>query len=101
MMTLFSAIGGYYLKKTANNMKGIFSLITNKTFYIGVILFCLGAVINIYSLRFIPYNIIMPLKSVTYIWTIIIAKAFLNETLNKYKIIGVITIILGVIFICL
>ena len=82
-------------------MKGLFSLATNKYFYVGVILFCIGSGINIYGLRFIPYNIIMPLKSVTYIWTIIIARTFLNETVNKYKITGIVTIILGVIFICI
>ena len=100
-MTFFSSVGGYYLKKAADSMKGLLSLVANKYFYVGVVLFCIGAGINIYGLRFIPYNIIMPLKSITYIWTILIARSFLNEKINKYKVAGIVTIIIGVILICL
>lgn len=100
-MTFFSSIGGYYLKKAADSMSSLFSLAKNKSFYVGVVLFCISAGVNIYGLRLIPYNIIMPLKSITYIWTIIIAKSFLNEAINKYKIAGIITIIIGVVFVCL
>ena len=95
-MTLFGALGSLYLKKAADSMSNVLSLLKNKNFYLGVVLFCLGAVINIYGLRFVEYSILFPIKSLAYIWTIIIAKIFLNEKLTKYKIAGIGLILLGV-----
>lgn len=98
-MTIFSALGGLYLKRAADSMKSVFSLAVNSNFYIGVIFFCLGAVINIYGLRFISYSIMLPVKSLSYVWTILIAHFFLKETVTKYKILGIISILVGVLFI--
>ncbi|MDO5707979.1 MAG: EamA family transporter [Andreesenia angusta] len=96
-MTLFGALGSFYLKKSADSMTNIFSLLKDKNFYIGIILFCLGAVFNIYGLRFVDYSILFPIKSLAYIWTIIIARIFLNEKLTRYKLAGISLILIGVI----
>lgn len=98
-MTLFSTFGGLFLKKSSESFTNIFSLLKNKYFYLGGIFFSLGAVINIFALRFIPYSIVMPLKSFTYIWTAIIASIFLKENINKYKTTGIFLIVLGAFFI--
>ncbi len=95
-MTLFGAVGSLFLKRAADSMTSVFSLAVNPNFYIGVVLFCLGAVINIIGLRYVPYSILFPIKSLSYVWTIIIAKIFLKEKLTKYKIAGVAFLLLGV-----
>lgn len=96
-MTLFGALGSLFLKKAADSMKSVMSLLLNFNFYIGVVLFCLGALINIVGLRYVPYSILFPIKSLAYVWTIIIAKIFLKEKLTKYKLLGMSILILGVL----
>lgn len=99
VMTLCGSLGGYFLKLASNNIVSIMSLLLNKFVYIGGSFYVTGAVLNIIILKHIPYNIVLPLNSVTYIWTLLFSAALLKEKIKSNKIIGVALIILGVIFI--
>lgn len=98
IMTLIGAIASLYLKK-ASNSDGMLNIIKNINLYIGGILYLISAILNIYILKFLDYSIVLPLTSVTYIWTMILSYFKLNEKINKKKIIGVILIIIGAILV--
>lgn len=94
LMTLLGAMGAFFLKKASSFSFGI-----NKNFLIpfivGGFLYFTGAVINIILLKFIPYILLYPLTSITYIWTLFISWIFLGEKLSFRKIIGLFLVIVG------
>lgn len=98
IMTVMGAFAALFLKK-ASNFKNLKSLICNINFYIGGILYFVSALINIYVLRFLDYSIVLPLTSITYIWTMIISYFVFKEKITSKKIIGIGLVLLGVIFI--
>lgn len=98
VMTLIGAIASFYLKK-ASNSNDILNIIKNINLYVGGTLYLISAILNIYILKFLDYSIVLPLTSVTYIWTMILSHFKLNEKISKKKIIGVILIIIGAILV--
>lgn len=94
IMTLFGSFASYFLKK-ASFFGSLLNLLKNKNVYIGGILYVISAVINVYVLKYLPYSIVLPLTSFTYVWTMIISHLLLNEYISKRKIIGLVLIILG------
>lgn len=95
VMTVLGSFGAICFKKASGH------LLKSKFFYLGGFLYFISAVLNIYLLKFLPYMVILPLTSITYIWTLIIANFILNEKITKEKVIGVIFIIFGVVLICI
>ncbi|WP_235218415.1 EamA family transporter [Paenibacillus sp. FSL R7-269] len=97
LMTLFGAFGGYAFKRLSAYKPGI-----NKGFLLfflsGGMLYFLGAISNIILLRNLPYTILYPLSSVTYIWTILISYFLLSEKVSRKKILGITLIIVGAAF---
>jgi len=98
VLTIFGAFGGLFFKKAANRTKSLVELLKNTNFYIGALFYVLGASLNIVVLQFLPLTIVMPLTSITYVWTIIISYFLLKENINIKKIIGISFIILGSYF---
>jgi drug/metabolite transporter (DMT)-like permease len=96
-MTMAGALGGYYFKKATSHRIGFHTSFLFP-FFIGGTLYFIGAVINIMVLKRLPYTIVFPLTSVTYIWTLIISHFFLGEKITEKKIAGVVFIIIGSIF---
>ncbi len=100
IMTLLGAIASLFLKK-ASSSKSILDLIKNKNIYIGGFLYLSSAILNIYLLKFLDYSVVLPMTSITYIWTMILSYFILKEKISKKKIIGVISIIIGVVCIAI
>ena len=99
-MTIIASIAGFFFKKSTE--KGtVFQVIYSKYFYLGGLLYIICTLINIKMLKVLPYLIVIPLSSITYIWTMIIAYIYLKEKINIWKIIGVIFIFIGVFCIVL
>ncbi len=98
-MTFIGSIASYFLKKSSNNK--FKDLIKNKYLYVGGLLYIIGALINIYLLKYLNYSIVLPLNSLTYVWTLIISNKFLNENITKKKIIGIVSIIIGAFLIAI
>ncbi|CAH0438843.1 Putative transporter [Clostridium neonatale] len=96
IMTLIGAFASLFLKK-ASYFKNFRELIWNINLYIGGILYFVSAVVNIYILHFLDYSIVLPLTSITYIWTMIIAYLVFEEKITKKKIAGLSLILIGVI----
>ena len=97
-LTLFEAIGSVYLKR-ASGSDNLLKLITNTGLWAGGFLYFIAAVLNIYVLRFLDYSVAFPLKSFTYIWTVLLAYAFFKEKITGRKMIGVTLIIVGSVLI--
>ncbi|WP_147534194.1 EamA family transporter [Bacillus marasmi] len=95
-MTIFGSFGGFFFKKASSpleNSKKISSLLMFLA--IGGFFYISGAVVNIILLKKLPYSIVFPLTSVTYIWTMIISKIWLNERITSRKLLGVTLILIG------
>ncbi|MDR3334509.1 MAG: EamA family transporter, partial [Treponema sp.] len=79
--------------------KTILSLLTNANLYRGGGLYVLSMLLNIYILRFLKYSIVLPLTSLTYIWTMFLSYGILKEKIGIKKIIGVLGILIGALLI--
>ena len=102
LMTMLGSLGAACFKKaTFSTNSGILTLLKNKWIYLGVVLYVSGALFNILALRFLDYSVVLPLSSITYIWTIFFSYKFFHETINRYKIIAICCIVAGVILLML
>lgn len=72
---------------------GLLSLI------LGFILYGIGAIVMIIAYRYGTLSVLQPMLSLNYVLTIILAITILNEVITKVKVIGIITIVIGVILI--
>ena len=95
-MTLMGAFGAYFLKR-ASGADGLMKLLRTPAFYLGGGLYGLSAILNILLLRILPYSVVLPLTSLTYIWTAIIGWKLLNEKITRRMVTGIACIIAGVL----
>ena len=96
VMTFLGASASLFLKK-ASGRGGVFRLATDFNFYLGGMLYLMAAVLNIIVLRELDYSLVLPLTSITYIWTLILSCYVLKERITKKKIYGVAFIVIGAI----
>lgn len=54
---------------------------------------------NIILLKMLPYAMVLPLGSLTYIWTMFLSNRLLGEKITKKKILGMCIIIIGVVLV--
>jgi uncharacterized membrane protein len=99
--TLCGAGGAYFFKKAKITKLDVRSILLNKYLYLGGVGYLVSSLLNIYILKVVPYSICLPLLSITYIWTMVIARAFLKEKITLNKCIGIIFVITGIIVIAL
>lgn len=97
LMTVLGAFGAYFFKIGSEKMQGLFSLVKIKTIYVGAVFYVLAALLNVYVLMFLPFSIVLPFTAVSYIWSTLIASAFLKEKITKYKLIGLGCIVIGAV----
>jgi drug/metabolite transporter (DMT)-like permease len=95
-----NSFASFFLKKSTNGGT-VLSIIKNKYLYIGGFLYVIAALFNIWLLQKMSYFVVVPLGSICYIWTMIIAGIFLKEKIGMGKIIGVLLILSGVVCIAL
>ena len=102
LMTCLGSLGAVCFKKTSIGASfNVKELIKNKWLYLGGVLYVAGAVFNIIVLRFLPYSVVLPFSSITYIWTIIFSYKFFHEEINKFKIMAICCILVGVVLLIL
>ncbi len=98
--TLVGSFGPILLKiASAKKLSKISSLIRNYHLFGGVALYGLGTLMFIPALKGGDLSILYPFVSLVYIWVALLSVKFLGESMNKYKWLGIIVIILGVSFI--
>lgn len=96
LMTILGAVAGLFLKR-ASSSDGLVEMILNWNLYAGGILYLVAALLNIYVLRFMEYSVVLPLTSITYIWTLVVSYLFLQEKITRKKVAGVCLIVMGAI----
>ena len=84
VMTLLGAFGAFFFKKSANHSKSLSGMLKTSQLYVGGFLYFASAVLNIYILRYLDYSVVLPLTSITYIWTMFIACIWLKEKISWY-----------------
>ena len=99
-MTLMGAIASIFLKR-ASSSENFIKMLMNMNLYVGGGLYVASALLNIVVLRYLNYSVVLPLTSVTYIWTIVLSYMVLKEKISKKKIMGVICIIIGAVCVAL
>ncbi len=98
IMTMFGSVASLFLKK-ASGSNGLINMLKNINLYIGGFLYVSSAVLNIWLLKILDYSIILPLTSLTYIWTMFLSYFILKEKITVKKIVGVCLILIGAIMI--
>lgn len=66
---------------------------------IGFIFYGVGAMVMIVAYKFGSLSVLQPMLSLNYIISIILAKSILNESVTLLKVVGILTIMIGVILI--
>lgn len=97
LMTLIGASGAFFFKKNAEKANGILSLVWLPSFYLGGLLYGLGALLNVILLRYVDYTILYPMTAITYIWSLAISRICLGEKITKNKTVGIMLICFGVL----
>ncbi|MCL1895436.1 MAG: multidrug transporter [Clostridiales bacterium] len=93
------AFASYYFKKASGRLEGaaILALAREKAFWAGGLLYLVAAVNNIFLLGYLDYSVLLPMSSITYIWTMIVAYKLLGERITARKIVGVAAIVCGAV----
>lgn len=94
LMTYLGAQASVFLKK-ASGQKDWKASICSPALYIGGGLYVICALLNIWALKYLEYSKMLPLTSITYIWTLVLAYFIFKERISKRKIVGIIAISLG------
>ena len=98
IMTVMGSVASLFLKK-ASGGDGIVALLKNVNLYIGGFLYAGSAVLNIILLRYLDYSVVLPLTSLTYIWTMIISYLVLKEKISVKKMAGIVLILVGAVLV--
>ena len=98
MMTILGAFASFFLKKAASKAN-LIDIAKTPFLYIGGGMYVLAAVLNIWLLYYLPYSTVLPMTSITYIWTMLISYFLLKEKIGVKKVLGIVLIILGIFLI--
>lgn len=94
-MTFLGSLGAYFFK-LMNNKQYVGLSIISRELVIGVFFYIISLAINIYLLGKYQLSIVLPITSLTYVWTLVLSAVFLKEKITKWNILGVTFIVLGV-----
>jgi drug/metabolite transporter (DMT)-like permease len=99
ILTFFGAAGSFFFKKSARNSPQLHDVIRDVNLYLGAGFYIISAIINIIVLQLLPYTIVLPCSSITYVWSLFLSRTYLRERIGFMKIVGVICIIIGTLII--
>ena len=94
VMTMLGAVAALFLKR-ASGFATLKALLLNGNLYLGGGLYFLSALLNIFVLRYLDYSTVLPLTSITYIWTMLLSRVILKERVGGRKLAGLAAILLG------
>ncbi|MCR4895965.1 MAG: EamA family transporter [Lachnospiraceae bacterium] len=98
--TIAASFASYFLKKSAETgEKPKYFILLSPFFYLGGFLYVFSALCGIYLLQKLPYAVVLPIGSLTYVWTLFVSRILLKEKITKRKVLGMTTLILGVVLV--
>jgi|TARA_B100001971_G_scaffold206039_1_gene224296 undecaprenyl phosphate-alpha-L-ara4N flippase subunit ArnE len=98
--TLLTSTAQIFWKSGIEKLEfNLLSIITNANILIGILLYIIGGILLIISLRGGEVSVLYPIIATSYVWVSILSIYFLNEFMSLYKWLGVFTIIAGIVMI--
>jgi len=97
LCTLLTSLGQLLIKFGVNKLS-FSNLITilNIHLILGILVYGFAAVLFIGVLRKVDLSLVYPIIGTSFVWVSILSYIFLKETINLFKISGILVIILGV-----
>ncbi|UNK16607.1 EamA family transporter [Paenibacillus sp. N3/727] len=89
-MTLFGSLGSVFFKGYTSKKQLLL-------LFFGFASYGIGALLNIYLLKELPYTIVMPANALTFLWALLFAKVIFKESIGIIKIAGIVFIISGLL----
>jgi len=100
LCTLFTSFGQVLLKAGANSLSPTLQgTLLNISLIIGILFYIIAAGLLILAMKYKELSFVYPIIATSYIWVSLLAAFFFNEPLSTLKWLGILTILLGVIFI--
>lgn len=96
--TFFTSTGTYFWKIGSADVSSIQTFLFNPYVIGGFALYGTGSILLIFALSKGDLSVLYPIISTGFIWAFLISVFFLHEKVYLSKIIGIFTIILGIIF---
>jgi len=75
------------------------AIFTNRELFLGYALYGLSTVVLVIALKYGELSILYPVIALTYVWVTGLSVMIYGETLNPFKLLGLFTVISGVIVI--
>ena len=95
--TLFTSIAQVMYKFGSKQLSWpISSILTNVPFMLGWVLYGIGALVMIAALKGGEVTVLYPVVASSYVWVLLLSKYYFGESINGWKIFGIIVIILGI-----
>lgn len=94
--TVIGAFGALNIKLGARSFRLSFGQLRNRRLILGGTLYIISLVPYLYALRSLPLAVAYPLTSMTYIWSALLAKKYLNERIGAWRWGGIGAIIIGI-----
>lgn len=101
LMECLASFASVFLKLASKNGTSLKILLKSGFLYAGGFLYVASALLNIYLLKIMPYSVVIPLGSISYVWTLFVSRLILKEQITRQKIIGILLIILGIVLLAL
>jgi len=89
----------FYKLGSAKLSLNFIALLTNYPLYIGVFLYGISGILLIIALKKGELSVIHPFYGLSFVWVLLLSSIVLHESITINNIIGVCSIIAGVIFI--
>ena len=100
LASVVGGIGPIFLKKASGKISlSLKSIIYNKNLITGLIFYGLSTILFIPALKGGELSVLYPFVATVYIWVSLLSVKMLNEKMNKFKLLGILLIIIGVSFI--
>jgi len=97
-LTMLGSIGAIFLKRGSAAFRlHVPSLLRNKPFIFGGLLYALSAAGYVVLLRYLPLSLAYPLTSMSYVWVALLSTKYLNERVDKWRWTGIGLIVLGIV----
>lgn len=98
--TLLTSSGQLFWKFGADKLEfNIISILTTYEILIGLLLYSIGGMLIIISYRGGEVSTLYPILATSFIWVSFLSIYFLNESMNIFKWMGILTIIGGIVLI--
>jgi drug/metabolite transporter (DMT)-like permease len=97
--TILNTVAQFFVKSAAAGFALDFSILTNMPLIIGVALYIGSLIAYLYALKFWELSSVAPALSVQYILVVFISYYFFHEQVSAWQVIGLSSIMLGVVLI--